>query len=705
MRARKPTVVLVLWSLWAFPGERIRSVGGRPLPDETASRLSSGQTADARHPLLLDPAVLRALLEEASGERVLRETAELAALARYPASRGFHRAAELVAERARQIGLTNVRILSFPAPIPRWDIVRGDLWLVRPEKVKLADASRIGVSVAQFSRPTHVAAELVFVGPGTADADYVDKDVRGKIVLASGPLSDVEEHAVERRGALGIVSFYQGEFFGTRPSPEAVSWGALSPRSKGFAFMISPSMGKKLIELAESHRLKVRARIEIERSEPGFYEMVVGEIPGTTIKNQDIVFSAHLDHQPPGANDNASGSAALLEVARVIRSLVTKGTIAPLRRTIRFWWVTEIVGTYAYFFAHPEEARRILANINIDQAGGDRHGRSDFVAILQPPWMGTFLDDVIRVVAEDATERFAEVYHEPSPLFVAPTGTRTPFLLRFWPYAPLSDHVVFETAGIDIPSISLAAASLSYIHTSDDSIEHIDPTALKRSVFLGAACGLVLTQATARDIPLLFAAVRSGGHHRLAEAEGRALSLIARSGPEDIHTNFKIAYHILQQAYQRESQIMASLARLHSSDTERETGSLFRYEANFTWTLFGEQEAAVAVLTSHYERICRLLGVEARELQPTLDEVRLNDAVATRIVALGSEFPAWLAFTSQRLGPRLSEKIKSLIDGQRSLAEIYWATIGDHPTVTAREIEEFIYELKAKGWVKITQRR
>lgn len=666
----------------------------------------SSPPAAGRQVLLLDPSVLTSILEEASGERVFQETAQLAALARYPASRGFHRAAELVAEKARQIGLKDVRILSFPAPIPRWDIIRGDLWLVAPEKRRLADTAHIGVSVAQFSRSVNVKADLVSVGTGTTEADYDGKDVRGKIVLASGPLPAVEEQAVRRRGALGIVSFYQSEFFGVRPSPDAVSWGALPPTTTAFAFMISPALGKKLSErLAQGERLRVRARIQTERSEPGFYEMVTGEIPGTTIKNQDIVFSAHLDHQPPGANDNASGSAALLEIARVIQALIGKGKIAPPRRTIRFWWVTEIVGTYEYFFAHPEDARRILANINIDQAGGDRHGRSDFVAILQPPWMGTFLDDIIRVVGEDATERFAEVYHEPAPLFVAPTGTRTPFLLRLWSYAPLTDHVVFETAGIDVPSISLAAASLAYIHTSEDSMEHIDPTTLKRSVYLGTVCGLVLAQVTSRDIPLLFAAVRSGGHRRLSEAEGRALALIARSDPDDVHTNFKIAYHILQQAYQRESQILASLARLHPSDNASETGSLFRYESNFTWTLFGEQEAAVAVLTTHYERVCRMLGVDARELQPTLDEVRLNDVVALRTVAPGPSFASWLAHSSPRLGPILSEKIKNFIDGKRSLAEIYWALIGDHPTISPREIEEFIYELKAKGWVRIVQRR
>ncbi len=662
------------------------------------------------HASLLPSNLVAELLAEASGERALETATRLAALARYPASQGFTRAAEIVAERARAIGLTDVRILSFPADIPSWDVQRGELWVLDPEPVKLADAAEIPLSVAQYSRDADVEAELIAVGAGTSAADYHGVDVRGKIVLASGPPHQVEPLAIAERGALGIISYAQGAFFGIAPSEEAVAWGHLAPEraregTPGFAFMLSPARGRALAQrLARGERLRARVHLRVEMRWPGQMKMVIAEIPGTRIRDQDIVFTAHLDHPSPGANDNASGSAVLLEIARVLLTLIRQGKIAPPLRTIRFWWVTEIEGTYRYFFAHPEEASRLLININIDQAGGDRHGRTDFIAIRQPSWMGTFADDVLRAIARLASD-LAPVARAPSPLFVAPTGTRGPFTLQFWPYASLSDHLVFETSGIDVPSISLAAPSLRYIHTSDDRVEHLDPTALKRMVFLGAACALFLASVTARDLPKLLAEVRAGGAERLGEAEARALRGIAESTRENVHARFKRAYHIVQQAYERESRILASLAKLALAGETSELAATLRYESGFTWNLFVLQEAAVRLLTEQYERMCQILGVAPRELEPETEELRLHRLIPTRVIPLGPGFRAWLEHTSPQVEPRLSRLIKNLIDGERSLAHIYWAASAEFENVTLADVEAFVNELVAKGWVKLEERR
>lgn len=659
---------------------------------------------------LLPSDLVTQLLAEASGERVLETTTALAALARYPASPGFARAAEIVAERARAIGLTDVRILSFPADIPSWNVQRGELWVLDPEPILLADAAEIPLSVAQYSRDADVEAELISVGAGTSAADYRGVDVRGKIVLASGPPHQVEPLAIAERGAVGILSYAQSAFFGIAPSEEAIAWGQLSPEraregTKGFAFMLSPARGRALAQrLARGERLRARVHLRVEMQWPGQMKMVLAEIPGTRIRDQDIVFTAHLDHPPPGANDNASGSAALLEIARVLLTLIRQGKIAPPLRTIRFWWVTEIEGTYRYFFAHPEEARRLLININLDQAGGDRHGRTDFIAIQQPSWMGTFADDVLRAIARLASE-LAPVARAPSPLFVAPTGTRDPFAVQFWPYAPISDHLVFETNGIGVPSISLAAPSLRYIHTSDDRVEHLDPTALKRMVFLGAACALFLAGMTARDLPKLLAEVRAGGAERLGEAEARALRWIAESTRENVHARFKRAYHIVQQAYERESRILASLAKLALAEGTSDSVATLKYESGFTWNLFVLQEAAVRLLAEEYERMCRMLGVAPKELEPEAKELRLHQLIPTRVLPLGPGFRAWLEYRSPQVEPRLAMLIKNLIDGERSLAHIYWAAFAEFENVTLADVEAFVNELVAKGWVRLKERR
>ena len=79
---------------------------------------------------------------------------------------------------------------------------------------------------------------------------------------------------------------------------------------------------------------------------PGHYDVVTAVIPGTD-GSEEIVFSCHLCHQKPGANDNASGAAAILEAARALNALIRRGEIERPRRTIRFIWPPEINGTLA----------------------------------------------------------------------------------------------------------------------------------------------------------------------------------------------------------------------------------------------------------------------------------------------------------------------------------------------------------------------
>ena len=84
----------------------------------------------------------------------------------------------------------------------------------------------------------------------------------------------------------------------------------------------------------------------------GLPRVVASGVPSPTpsssdvMIDQDIVIAAHLDHQVPGANDNASGSGTLLELVRAANHLISAGKIPKPRRTIRFWWTTEIASDF-----------------------------------------------------------------------------------------------------------------------------------------------------------------------------------------------------------------------------------------------------------------------------------------------------------------------------------------------------------------------
>ena len=115
-------------------------------------------------------------------------------------------------------------------------------------------------------------------------------------------------------------------------------------------------------------------------------ENVAGVIEGSdpSLKNEYIVFTAHLDHLGQGAAvagdtiyngafDNATGIAVMLEVARYFSELQRKP-----RRSLLFLAVTAeesgLLGS-EYFAKHPTvPSGAIVANINMDTAPG-AHGR------------------------------------------------------------------------------------------------------------------------------------------------------------------------------------------------------------------------------------------------------------------------------------------------------------------------------------------
>ncbi len=105
---------------------------------------------------------------------------------------------------------------------------------------------------------------------------------------------------------------------------------------------------------------------------------VIGMIEGSdpVLKNECIVYTAHFDHVGMasdstifnGADDNASGSAGLLEIAEAFRSLRKR----PLRSVVFAWMNAEEKGLLGseYYAGHPViPTGRTILNINLDMIG------------------------------------------------------------------------------------------------------------------------------------------------------------------------------------------------------------------------------------------------------------------------------------------------------------------------------------------------
>jgi hypothetical protein len=104
---------------------------------------------------------------------------------------------------------------------------------------------------------------------------------------------------------------------------------------------------------------------------------ILGLISGT-VGDSTLVISAHYDHIGmednqvfPGANDNASGTAALLEIARVLQNFVSANA-KPKHNLLFAFFSAEEIGMLGskYFVSHcPYEISATIANINLDMVG------------------------------------------------------------------------------------------------------------------------------------------------------------------------------------------------------------------------------------------------------------------------------------------------------------------------------------------------
>src|SRR6185295_6817738 len=182
---------------------------------------------------------------------------------------------------------------------------------------------------------------------------------------------------------------------------DLIRWGHLDARGRrnAFAIMISLREARALQQrLRRGETITLHAVVRARNDDAMPYETLIATIPGTNAAAGEIVFSCHLDHEKPGANDNASGCAANLEIARTLKRLIDTKRIPPPSRTIRFIWPSEMTGTIAYLAKYPELAARIRAAVHLDMVGADPFITKSVLHVTRSPWsIASVTDDVVEV--------------------------------------------------------------------------------------------------------------------------------------------------------------------------------------------------------------------------------------------------------------------------------------------------------------------
>jgi hypothetical protein len=629
------------------------------------------------------------------GVAVLETVRELGRFHRVHGSPGFTAAAEHMRRKLLAAGLADAGIERFPADGQTryahfrsylgWAPLEASLEELSPTPRVVARFPELPVALADYSQDADVSAELVDVGEGTSAADYAGKDVAGRIVVASGALPAVHRMACEERGAAGFLSDFPNQTTAwSGDDRDLVRWGHLSPyqTANRFAFMLSKRQAQELrARLARGQRIIARARVQA-RLVPANYEVVAATIPGSDAAGGEVLLTAHLCHESAGANDNASGSAAIFEVARVLQAAVASGELPPPRRTIRFLWLPEIAGAQAYAVSHPELARRAIAGIHMDMVGGvpatikgtfhlsrTAETRPHVVNEIARAWF----DDVSRVSA-----RHAERGGDARAGLVWPPGSREAFAGDVRGIEMGSDHEVFEEASFGIPMVYFHDWPDVTIHTNKDQPENLDATKLGRVAYLGAGIAWTLAALPDAEAPKLLAAARAGAAERVARARLAAELL---DDPFD-------AMLVRREAAEVGAATLRSLAAGWPSvaaAAEREAAALER------------PRVAAPPGGRDVRTPLRDPGVRGPldiYYYDHLSEVLATDAGGDVTGAGGARF----ALARREQGDVLAYEALNLVDGKRSVAEIRDVLCGRYAPLPVSELTEY-FDLLARAKV------
>lgn len=353
---------------------------------------------------------------------------------------GEKAAAQYIATQMWSYGL-NVEIQEFP--ILYFEDFGSTLEVLVPHPLPLSP------NTLSYSPPGEFTAEIVNCGLGYP-LDFPPA-MAGKIALIQRGIITFREKVQNAAfvGAIAAIIYNNkpGNFLGTLSIITGIP-----------AVSISQEEGNLLLNLLASGPVTVHLRVNTV-AYPSTSQNVIGTLKGIVPEQGIVYIGAHYDSVSagPGANDDASGVAALLEAARVLsmKGHVTKATL----KFIAFGAEeTGLDGSYNYVEAnYGEVTTKGIGMINLDIiAVGD-----------------TFLIGNIGL-SDSSLKDYA--------------GEKATAMNMVWqPFTAQasSDHTYFEQAGV--PAVYLHQSPDPWTHTSQDTLDKINAATLEANGELATA--------------------------------------------------------------------------------------------------------------------------------------------------------------------------------------------------------------------------
>lgn len=632
------------------------------------------------------------LHQRLSGHRAQALTAEITRFHRPPGSAGYHAATNLVASRLREAGLADVQSTAYPldgetiaghGPLPfAWEPYSASVRIVQPVQADVVDSETAPSCLAWWSLPTPeggMVADLVDLGTGESEADFAGKDIAGKIVLIGhtgrpGGWTYAARRALEA-GARGILSdylFYEFPPDRTRQThPEAVQLLRL-PNEFGqhdaWACSISWPAAQRLRELVRLGPVTLHADIRCKLFE-GQGQNLVATIPGQDAPDESVFFVAHCSAATCPCANCAAGPALMVEIARTLNDLIERGEIPRPRRSIKFLFIIEGLGSRAYIAAHRPELDRVKTAFCFDSVGHDQGKlKSVLLYYRHPDSSPSFLNDYFAGVMERAPKDGTWVFANDADI--------APVQFDQAPYTPWSDNHIWAAYGVPSPLI-MSWPDLHF-HTQFLTADKTDPRVFRRAGVATALAAYEIADAGADDALLIAREVADRAAWRLAAIGNRATRELASLDPADagIARTIARAERDLAHVLQRDRAAIASVVTLIPGATPPEAAAaLASFDDDLTQQARQIKARVDAARPSRAEP-----ATSARPPEALLQSIlrRRDEGPGTALT--GTSYPDLVALVErmQAQDPKvifdslrpIGDEFWNMIDGRRTIGEI-----------------------------------
>lgn len=531
---------------------------------------------------------LELLANELSGQIVYNNLVKLAGapwLRREAEFAGTFYEAQAIHELVEAYGISTTRLERYPGAGSFDSPAEGELWVNEPRKRLVARLEADPALVVRGCRSGDVTGELVDLA--RADHESLRKTLeaapagkyQGKVALMWSHPGDADAKALAAAGVRGVISFNSRERYF---DPDQVVYSAgpydrHDPLAMGFS--VSWRQWSELLEDVQSgQRVVVRMKARVEKR-PEKFEIVYSWIPGSEPDGKGVAFTAHLfdGFVKRGANDNMSGCAVQLEILRALVRLIERGELPRPRRTIHFLWPAEISGTYAFLERHPDFGQRLSININMDMVGEGLRKCNAALRMSQcPGHLPSYLDGLAASVLNYLWRTNDVIFQSEGPRgrpggqyfplpMVEKNGSLDAFRFTICPAIGGSDHVCFNNPSVAVPGLMFLVWPDQWYHADTDTPDKADPTQLKRSAFLGAACAWAAACCTDDVAVGLAEAAADYGYRRVAERElPRAMARLDSANSGNLASQTAHALRLVAFGAGREARAIGSIQEICS---------------------------------------------------------------------------------------------------------------------------------------------